>query len=139
MNHLVSFPVSLDIQRNNAAFAAPRVITYTLSCGFKVHFDQFFFQVSLPTFVPAPVARPSLSVCLTIGRSYQEIHLKLTASLVLLWRTHASVKVSRKKSQLWTTTWTNYKHATPSRLFLIPLIKLKSGAWTVQNTMSTLG
>lgn len=40
--------------------------------GFETNFTLFHLQVSLQTFVPTPVARPSHSVCLTTGRSSQE-------------------------------------------------------------------
>lgn len=82
---------------------------------------QILFQVSQLTFVPTLVAKPSLSVCLTIGRFCQEIHWSLIASLVWLWQKPANAKVLSRKSQLWTTTWTNYKHTRPSWLSFLSL------------------
>lgn len=100
------------------------------------------YQVSQLTFVPTLVARPSHSVCLTIGRSSLETQWMLQASLELLSLRHVNARVSKKVSQPWTTTWTNCKSLDTLLLALVSFIhahQIKSTLWdrTVQNTVST--
>lgn len=87
-------------------------------------------QVSQLISVPTLVARPSHSVCLTTGRSSQETHWNPPASLLLLSRRLANVRVSKKVFQPWTTTWINCKRLGLARLLPHSSLPYKNKVYT---------